>query len=148
MLSSYIQFVEELTRKLVRLANDCSWSEKVSQGRIAKHDFSKINRSLFWRCPAFRGSWARKPCSPAKSWIEYLPLQRAEATRYLAPLKVVQFSRSIVSDSVQPHGLQHARLPFSYPSATLPALSAARCLKLLFPFVIKKKKKNLNKERG
>ena len=28
----------------------------------------------------------------------------------------VQFSRSVVSDSLQPHGLQHARLPFPSPS--------------------------------
>ena len=61
-------------------------------------------------------------------------------------LLLLLFSRSVVSDSLQPHGLQHARLPFSYPSATLPALSAARCLKLLFPFVIKKKKTWIRKE--
>ena len=33
----------------------------------------------------------------------------------------VQFSRSVVSDSLQPHGLQHPRLP--YPSPTLGACS-------------------------
>ena len=28
----------------------------------------------------------------------------------------VQFSRSVVSDSLQPHGLQHARLPCPLPT--------------------------------
>ena len=32
------------------------------------------------------------------------------------PISSVQFSRSIVSDSLRPHGLQHARLPC--PSST------------------------------
>ena len=36
-------------------------------------------------------------------------------------LSVVQFSRSVVSDSLQPHGLQHARLPC--PSTTPRACS-------------------------
>ena len=31
-------------------------------------------------------------------------------------LSSVQFSRSVVSDSLQPHGLQHARLPCSLPT--------------------------------
>ena len=30
--------------------------------------------------------------------------------------KTVQFSRSVVSDSLLPHGLQHARLPCSSPT--------------------------------
>ena len=31
-------------------------------------------------------------------------------------LSIVQFSRSVVSDSLRPHGLQHARLPCSSPT--------------------------------
>ena len=32
------------------------------------------------------------------------------------PLSSVQFSRSIMSDSLRPHGLQHARLPWPSPT--------------------------------
>ena len=41
-------------------------------------------------------------------WINYM--------RFLIQSKSVQFSHSIVSDSLQPHGLQHARPPC--PSST------------------------------
>ena len=39
-------------------------------------------------------------------------------TRYPTPIYLfsVQFSRSVVSDSLQPHGLQHARLPCPSPT--------------------------------
>ena len=42
--------------------------------------------------------------------------------RVIGLSQVVQFSRSVVSDSLQPHRLQHARLP--YPSPTPGACSA------------------------
>ena len=41
-------------------------------------------------------------------WINYM--------RFLIQSKSVQFSHSIVSDSLQPHGLQHARPPCPSPS--------------------------------
>ena len=37
-------------------------------------------------------------------------------TSVLIPQPSVQFSRSVVSDSLQPHGLQHTRLPCPSPS--------------------------------
>ena len=47
----------------------------------------------------------------------YLPQQNA----YIQRNTKVQFSCSVVSDSLQPHGLQHTRLP--YPSSTQGACS-------------------------
>ena len=44
----------------------------------------------------------------------------SDLARYF-PILVSQFSRSVVSDSLRPHGLQHARLPC--PSPTLGAYS-------------------------
>ena len=43
----------------------------------------------------------------------------------------VQFSRSVLSDSLQPHGLQHARLPC--PSLTLGACSHLMSIKSVMP---------------
>ena len=43
----------------------------------------------------------------------------------------VQFSRSIVSDSLQPHGLQHARLPC--PSPTPGGYSNSKSIELVMP---------------
>ena len=40
------------------------------------------------------------------------------------PLKVVQFSCSIMSDTLQPHGLQHARLPCPSPT---PGVCSSSC---------------------
>ena len=38
-------------------------------------------------------------------------------TNFEASFSSVQFSRSVVSDSLQPHGLQHARLPCLSPTS-------------------------------
>ena len=35
------------------------------------------------------------------------------------PISLVQFSRSVVSDSLPPHGLQHARPPYPSPTPTV-----------------------------
>ena len=42
--------------------------------------------------------------------------ERREASSLLSLLQVNQFSRSVVSDSSQPHGLQHARPPCPSPT--------------------------------
>ena len=39
-----------------------------------------------------------------------------QACVWLSPSSSVQFSHSVVSDSLQPHELQHARLPCPLPS--------------------------------
>ena len=36
--------------------------------------------------------------------------------RYISPITAVQFSRSVMPDSLRPHGLQHARLPCPSPT--------------------------------
>jgi len=41
---------------------------------------------------------------------------RSWARLFLSPLSSVHFSLSVVSDSFQPHGLQHARLPCPSPT--------------------------------
>ena len=41
---------------------------------------------------------------------------RADATPGALSFKSVQFSRSVVSDSLRPHGLQHARIPSPSPT--------------------------------
>jgi len=46
-------------------------------------------------------------------------------------LSVGQFSHSVVSDSLRPHGLQHARLP--YPSPTPRSLLRLMSIKLVMP---------------
>ena len=46
-------------------------------------------------------------------------------------LKYLLFSRSVVSDSLQPHGLQHARFPCPSPS---PEACSNSCLLSRFPF--------------
>ena len=43
------------------------------------------------------------------------PLEKGTATRF-SILSSIQFSRSVMSDSLQPHGLQHARLPYQSPT--------------------------------
>ena len=42
--------------------------------------------------------------------------RKIRETKNLRNLSLVQFSRSVVSDSLQPHGLQHARLPCPSPT--------------------------------
>ena len=52
--------------------------------------------------------------SQNKSWSPYCSLQDP---RWVGPLfSSVQFSCSVMSDSLQPHGLQHARPPCSSPT--------------------------------
>ena len=60
----------------------------------------------------------RSPC--ATTWAMSRPDTAID--RVIGLSQVVQFSRSVVSDSLQPHRLQHARLP--YPSPTPGACSA------------------------
>ena len=46
-----------------------------------------------------------------KLLLMVIPLVKEGGTYWLEELKEVQFSHSFMSDSLQPHGLQHARLP-------------------------------------
>ena len=47
-------------------------------------------------------------------WVQFLGLEEEMATH--SSISSVQFSRSVVSDSLRPHGLQHSRLPCPSPA--------------------------------
>ena len=49
-----------------------------------------------------------------KMWL-FFRAQSLVFTNYIYPINSVQFSHSVVSDSLRPHGLQHARLPCPSP---------------------------------
>ena len=51
-----------------------------------------------------------------------LKLKKKLRSWHLSPFSSVQFSRSVVSDSFRPHGLQHARPPCPSPTLSLPKL--------------------------
>ena len=48
--------------------------------------------------------------------ILYLPILQMTPTISLVTISAVQFSCSVLSDFLQPHGLQHARLPCPSPT--------------------------------
>ena len=48
--------------------------------------------------------------------LEFLPMSEPAPTVYDSPISSVQFSCSVVSDSLQPHGLQHTRPPCPSPT--------------------------------
>ena len=56
-----------------------------------------------------------QPLFPFSSCLQSFPASRAFLTSQL--FTPVQFSRSVVSDSLQPHGLQHTRPPCPSPTA-------------------------------
>ena len=51
-----------------------------------------------------------------ESWELYWKLEDLDSSLAFSYLTVYQFSRSIVSNFLQPNGLQHARLPFPSPA--------------------------------
>ena len=55
--------------------------------------------------------WAEKIVGDHGQWVAYSPTVTVDFT-----LSVSQFSRSVVSDSLQPHGLQHTRPPCPSPT--------------------------------
>ena len=65
--------------------------------------------SSWWCHPTFSSSIV-----PFSSCLQSFPASRAFLTSQ--PFTPVQFSRSVVSDSLQPHGLQHARPPCPSPT--------------------------------
>ena len=73
-----------------------------------------------------RIKWEKKPWEVLKYILKFkeLPtlfLWSVPISLLIPKISSVQFSWSVVSDSLQPHGLQHARLP--YPSPTPGAFS-------------------------
>ena len=65
----------------------------------------------YWYFPyALMGLLTTLPC-PLRGWLVWMDWFPG-----LWPLGSVQFSLSVVSDSLQPHGLQHTRLPCPSPT--------------------------------
>ena len=67
-----------------------------------------------------------------RSLILQITLKLLDLTsHWVSELQSVQFSRSVMSDSFQPHGLQHARFPC--PSPTSGGLLKLMSIKLVIP---------------
>ena len=49
-------------------------------------------------------------------WCKNYTLHTSSRMHCMTPLSSVQFSHSVMSDSLRPHGLQHARLPCPSPT--------------------------------
>ena len=58
-------------------------------------------------------------------WL-FFRAQSLVFTNYIYPINSLQFSHSVVSDSLQPHGLQHARLPCPSPTPRACSNSSSR----------------------
>ena len=91
---------------------------------------------LAWRIPMDRGAWWATVHGVAKNWpwlrtslslfsqtaclFHYLSLDKnlvlGKQISYLLLFSSVQFSRSVVSNSLWPHELQHSRLPCPSPT--------------------------------
>ena len=85
------------------------WSDlEAAAAAIIEHDIMSLRLVFF--------SWYLKrdtePNKASKEWSKNIFWK----WKRRSDLSLVQFSCSVVSDSLQPHGLQHARLP--YPSPT------------------------------
>ena len=76
----------------------------------------KISFSISLRVKSFQNPLWHKPYG-ATTFLAYLQLLSLHLTK-LHPHQPasVQFSLSVVSDSLQPHGLQHTRLPCTSPA--------------------------------
>ena len=73
-------------------------------------NFTELLPTLFSR--QRRQCWTSgKPLCPLASSLSLLPSWQGQG-----PASSVQFSRSVVSVSLQPHGLQHTRLPCPSPT--------------------------------
>ena len=66
----------------------------------------------------------RRESSPLLKASSYQPFSVICCSQYPSEIPIVQFSHSVVSDSLRAHGLQHARLPC--PSPTPRAYSNSR----------------------
>ena len=89
--------------------------------------------------PARSALQAEQLCLPLPLPLAFAAHSDARPSRAPGCLSVSQFSRSLVSDSLRPHGLQHARLPC--PSPTPRAFSnschsSRRCHQTISSFVV------------
>ena len=94
---------------LIKLKSFCTAKETISKVKRQRSDWEKIRANektdkgliskIYKQLIQLN---TRKPNNPIKNWEK--------------DLSSVQFSCSVVSDSLQPHELQHARLPYPSPS--------------------------------
>ena len=117
----------QMVTAAVKLKDACSLEEKLGQTSYY-YSYSRFSRVQLCATPETAAHQA--PLSLGFSRQEYwsgLPFGSIIKSRDITlPTKVclvcsVQFSHSVVSDSLRPHGLQHARLPC--PSSTPRACS-------------------------
>ena len=67
-------------------------------------------------CFRILGNCRNSKHSPPIKFPSFTPTSMSVFSCNLLPLQSVQFSRSVVSDSLRPHGLQHARLACLSPT--------------------------------
>ena len=70
-------------------------------------------------------------------FVTYSEITKSHSRNLFCLLSSVQFSRSVVSDSLQPHGLQHTRTPCPSPNpgvySAMPSNHLILCHPLLLP---------------
>ena len=111
---------------------DCSWP------RCPVHEFS---RQEYWRGCSAQGILLTQPESPMyPHWqVGSLPLMQPGKPLSHNQFSSVQFSHSVVSDSLRPHESQHARPPCPSPTPRVPPNSCAlsrRCHPAISSWVI------------
>ena len=96
----------------------------IFQARVLEWVASAFSGSTYWGGPIIR-----KPCFPCKGHT-FNPWSGNEDPACC--ISSVQFSSSVVSDSLQPHGLQHARLPCPSPTPGAACCMAQQKKKKIF----------------
>ena len=91
--------------------------ERISSVSLTKYTFLLITSLFTWR-DLSKCLWSKHSASRAQHGMQMWTGLLREETRLncLRLGATVQFSCSIMSDSLQPHGLQHTRLPCSSPT--------------------------------
>ena len=88
------------------------WPVLIPNIKVMKDQGNLRNSPRLWettRCDDRMGSWIR-------FWDEKGALVRGNGERWIRCTASVQFSRSVVSDSLRPHVSQHARPPCPSPT--------------------------------
>ena len=81
----------------------------LSQEDPLEKEMATLSRFLTWRIP-----WTEEP-GELNPW-GHKESDTTETTQFAHTMAIHQFSRSVMSDSLQPHGLQHTRLPCPSPT--------------------------------
>ena len=115
----------QLKNQTLHLRNSKLYATCLESGRVGFFFFFLINflfyfTILYWFSHTLTWIQLEYTCVPHKEPPSHLPPHRIPLGHHSAPslstLSVSQFSNSVVSDSLQPHELQHARLPCPSPT--------------------------------